>query len=91
MCTGASTKPCFLVEWYQPDLIATPFVEAVERLEQAALSGHSRVRSAMTAPTDETTFAVIEGDSAEAVTEVCRRAGWRTDRITPVTRAELSA
>jgi hypothetical protein len=77
-----------LVEWYQPD---PSFGDAVERLRQVADGAHIRLRGAVTAPSDETTFAVIEGDSVEAVIEACRQAGWHTDRITPVTRADLTA
>ena len=91
MCTSASTTPCFLVEWYQPDLATTAFDDAVRRLRLVADAAQIRLRGAMTAPSDETTFAVIEGDSAEAVIEACRQAGWHTDRITPVTRADLTA
>ena len=91
MCTGASTKPCFLVEWYQPDVAGTSFDEAVKRLQQVAGTAQIRLRGAVTAPSDETTFAVIEGESADAVIDACRQAGWHTDRVTPVTRADISA
>lgn len=91
MCTSASTNPCYLVEWYQPDLAETSFDEAVKRLQQVAGAAQICLRGAVTAPSDETTFAVIEAESVEAVIEACRRAGWHTDRITPVTRADLSA
>lgn len=67
------------------------FDEAVTKLQQVAQDAHICLRAAVSAPTDETTFAVIEADSAEAVVAACRQAGWHTDRVTPVTRADLSA
>jgi hypothetical protein len=86
-----STSPCFLVEWYQPDLAATTFDDAVDRLRQVAGAGNVRLLGALTAPSDETIFGVLAADSAEAVVQACQQAGWHTDRVTPVTRADISA
>jgi hypothetical protein len=46
---------------------------------------------ALTAPSDETIFGVLAADSAEAVVQACQQAGWHTDRVTPVTRADINA
>ena len=86
-----STSPCFLVEWYQPDLALTSFDDAVDRLKQIAGAGRVRLLGALTAPSDETIFGVLAADSAEAVVQACQQAGWHTDRVTPVTRADISA
>jgi hypothetical protein len=66
------------------------FDEAVTKLRKVADDAHICLRGAVSAPTDETTFAVIEADSAEAVIAACWQAGWQTDRVTPVTRANLT-
>jgi hypothetical protein len=86
-----STSPCFLVEWYQPDLALTSFDDAVDRLKQVARAGRVRLLGALTAPSDETIFGVLAADSAEAVVQACQQAGWQTDRVTAVTRADITA
>ncbi len=91
MCISGPTEPCFLVEWYQPDLAALPFDNAVEQLQTVADAAHVRLLGALTAPTDETIYGVLAADSAEVAIEVCRQAGWHTDRVTAVMRAQLSA
>ena len=91
MCITGPTEPCFLVEWYQPDLAALSFDNAVERLQTVADALDVRLLGALTAPTDETIYGVLAADSAEVAIEVCRQAGWHTDRVTAVMRAQLTA
>jgi hypothetical protein len=90
VCTSASTTPCFLIEWYQPDLAAMSFDEAVEKLQRIAETAQVRLMGALTAPSDETIYGVLIADSAEAAIDACHQAGWRTDRVTPVTRANIA-
>jgi hypothetical protein len=45
----------------------------------------------LTAPSDETVFGVFAAESAEAVIEACRQAGWHTDRITAGVQARINA
>lgn len=85
------TEPCFLVEWYQPDLAALSFDDAVDQLQKVAEAGDIRLLGALTSPTDETIYGVIGADSAEAAIEACRQAGWHTDRVTAVMRAHIPA
>ncbi|MGH3970300.1 MAG: hypothetical protein ACRDTV_19805 [Mycobacterium sp.] len=80
---------CFLVEWYQPDSTLS-FDDAISRLTLAAAAAQVRVLVALAAPSDETLFCVLAADSAEAVIEVCRLAGWHTDRITAGVEARIS-
>jgi hypothetical protein len=89
MCGPA--KQCFLVEWYQPGLVALSLDDAIERLTRAAAAAHVRLLLTLTAPTDETLFAVVSADSAEAVIRVCQLAGWHTDRITAGVQARINA
>ena len=91
MCNTAPAGPCFLVEWYQPDLAATSFDEAVDRLQKTAVALEVRLLGALTAPSDEAIYGVLAAESAQAVIEACQQAGWQTDRITSVTRANINA
>jgi hypothetical protein len=91
MCSSAPTPPCFLVEWYQPDLAATSFDDAVEALLKVAGDMKVRLFGALTSPSDETIYGVIAADSADAAIQACERAGWHADRVTAVRRAELRA
>lgn len=86
-----STSPCFLVEWYQPDLALTSFDDAVDRLKQLARAGQVQLLGALTAPSDETIYGVLSAESADEVIQICHRAGWHTDRVTAVMRADISA
>jgi hypothetical protein len=82
---------CFLVEWYQPDLAATTLDMAIDRLSRAAAASQVRLLVTLTAPSDETVFGVFAAESAEAVIEACRQAGWHTDRITAGVQARINA
>lgn len=91
MSSSRLTEPCFLVEWYQPDLAAMSFDDAVEQLQKVADAARIRLLGALTAPSDETFYGVIAADSAEDAIEACQQAGWHTDRVTAVMRAHINA
>ncbi|WIM85860.1 hypothetical protein PT015_12970 [Candidatus Mycobacterium wuenschmannii] len=91
MFSSEQTEPCYLVEWYQPDLVAMSFNKAVERLQRVADAARVRLLGALTAPSDDTIYGVIAADSAEAAIEACHQAGWHADRVTAVVRAQLPA
>lgn len=86
-----SARQCFLVEWYQPDLMESAVDAAIDRLAGAAVAMRAKLLVALTSPSDETLFGVIVADSAEAVIAVCRQAGWHIDRITAGVRARIGA
>lgn len=86
-----SARQCFLVEWYQPDLMESAVDAAIDRLAGAAVAMRAKLLVALTSPSDETLFGVIVADSAEAVIAVCRQAGWHCDRITAGVRARIGA
>lgn len=86
-----SARQCFLVEWYQPDLMESAVDAAIDRLAGAAVAMRAKLLVALTSPSDETLFGVIVADSAEAVIAVCRQSGWHIDRITAGVRARIGA
>jgi hypothetical protein len=80
-----------MVEWYQPDLAAVSLDQAIARLGVAAAASQVRLLVTLSAPSDETVFVVLAADSAEAVINICRQAGWHTDRITAGVQARINA
>jgi hypothetical protein len=86
-----AARQCFLVEWYQPDLVDSVVDAAIDRLAGAAAAVQATLLVALTSPTDETMFGVITAESADAVVTACRTAGWHVDRITAGVRARLGA
>jgi hypothetical protein len=86
-----SARQCFLVEWYQPDLVDSVVDAAIDRLAGAAAAVQATLLVTVTSPTDETLFGVIAAESADAVVTACRQAGWHVDRITAGVRARLGA
>lgn len=91
MSDSESARGCFLVEWYQPDLVDSAVDAAIDQLAGAAAAVCAELLVALTSPSDETLFGVVAADSADAVVAACRQAGWRVDRITAGVRARIGA
>lgn len=89
MDDGEAAGQCFLVEWYQPDLVDSAVEAVIDRLGRAAAATHAKLLVALTAPADETLFGVLAADSVDAVLTACRQAGWHADRITAGVRARI--
>jgi hypothetical protein len=92
----APQLPCYLVEWYRPQLTGGPLADTTARLESAAATvcaeGASvRLLMTLAVPADEVLFGVFTADSAHAVSEVCRRAGFPAERLTDAVDARVSA
>ena len=92
MFISGPPERCYLVEWYQPKLLAGSLDDAVAQLDGAATADHGQVRLLMTlaAPTDEVLYSLFAADSADSVSRVCQRAGWPPDRITSRIDARIS-
>jgi hypothetical protein len=76
-----------MAEWYQPALGDCSFEVFVGQLGEAAGRANDddhpvRLLIVVAALTDEMFYSVFVADTAEAVSQVCRRAGWPVDRIT---------
>jgi hypothetical protein len=92
---GAPRLPCYLVEWYRPALTAAPLGDTAARLEEgAATVSHegASVQLLMTlaVPDDEVLFGVFAADSAQSVSEACRRAGLPAERLTNAVDARVT-
>jgi len=83
----AGSLTCFLVEWYRSALADEPLDTSVARLIECAESMSAaespvRLRATFATPADEIVLAVFDSASADAVAEVCRRAGCPAQRLT---------
>lgn len=91
MGDGESGRQCFLVEWYQTDLVEAAVDAAIDRLSGAAAAVRATLLVTLTSPSDQTLFGVVAADSADAVVTACQQAGWHIDRITSGVRARIGA
>jgi hypothetical protein len=94
MNTAEPRKLRFLAEWYRPDVGGEAFDRSVDRLVECAASTSSgdapvHVLVTVSVPSDEVAFAVFDAASAQAVAELCDRAGIPAQRLTPAVAAHL--
>jgi hypothetical protein len=87
MGVPAVPTPCYLVEWYRPELIDDQFNTALALLGDCVIAMTSegtpvRVLQTVTVPSDQVVFGVIEAGSEAIVAELCRRAGVPAERLT---------
>jgi Protein of unknown function (DUF4242) len=78
---------CYLTEWYQPDWRGRNLDDVVAPLAAAVATLHAqghriRLLVTMCSPSDETVYCVFAAESADIVTQACRRADWPVHRIT---------
>ncbi|OBI05593.1 hypothetical protein A5715_02205 [Mycolicibacter heraklionensis] len=77
------------MEWYQPGLVESTVDAAIDRLASAAIGLYATLVVAVSAPADETLFAVVAADRSDVVLAACRIADWHVDRITAGVRAHI--
>jgi hypothetical protein len=87
--------PCYLVEWYRPELTAGQLDHTVAQLEECtkAMRGEDvdvELLMMLAVPTEEVTFGVFAAGSAQIVCEACRRAGFPAERLTDVGDARVA-
>ncbi|MET0702001.1 MAG: hypothetical protein ABWY93_20295 [Mycobacterium sp.] len=87
MSSPVSHQPCYLVEWYRPQLAAAPLGETIAKLDAAAgalRDEGSTVRLVVTvaAPSDEVLYGVFAAGSPDTVIAACQRAGYPAERVT---------
>lgn len=91
----ALRMPCYLVEWYRPDLIEDQFGAALASLRQSVTSMICegmpvRLLMTVTVPSDEVVFGVIAASSEDIVDQLCRRAGVPAERVTAAIDTRLA-
>jgi hypothetical protein len=95
MSAPVSRLPCYLVEWYRPDLTEEQLDDTAATLEECAASMSaegSPVQLLMTlsVPTDEVIFGVFAAGSALIVAQACERGGIPAQRLTAAVDAHTS-
>jgi hypothetical protein len=91
----AVRTPCYVVEWYRPELVEDEFSSALATLVECVATMSSegtpvRVLHTVTVPCDEVVFGVIAASSEAVVTESCRRAGVPAERLTAAVSTRLT-
>ncbi|HEY7054831.1 MAG TPA: nickel-binding protein [Mycobacterium sp.] len=86
--------PCYLAEWYRPEVTDAAVDATVTRLDETAASMCSEGMSVqllmtLAVPTDEVMFCVFAADSAQSVAQVCQRAGLPAERLTAAADARI--
>jgi hypothetical protein len=91
----AVRMPCYLAEWYRPELVEDQFSTALGALGECVTTMTSegtpvRVLLTVTVPSDQVVFGVIAADSEAVVAELCRRAGVPAERLTAAIGTRLT-
>jgi hypothetical protein len=86
MDAAESHLPCYLVEWFRPELTEELLDQAVTKLDECVAAmcvEGSPVRLLMTlaVPDDDVVFGVFAAGSEEVVARVCRDAGVPAQRL----------
>lgn len=87
MSPRVPSLPCYLVEWYVPELAAHPVERTAATLQDcaAAMTGDGtpvQLLTMVAVPADDVVFGVFSATSADAVARTCRRAGLPSQRLT---------
>ncbi|HEX9174686.1 hypothetical protein [Mycobacterium sp.] len=95
MSVRVPSLPCYLVEWYRPEITAVDLDETVARLDASAAmmsAAGAPVSLMMTLalPTDEVVFCVFSAGSAQFVADACCRAGFPPERLTQADGARIA-
>jgi hypothetical protein len=88
MGSPTSHDPCFLAEWYRPELADVPVEPTLAAIDDAAAevtaSGTPvRLLAVLAVPTDAVLFGVFSAASAQIVAQTCDRAGMSAQRLSP--------
>jgi hypothetical protein len=95
MSVHSPALPCYLVEWYRPELTTGQLEDTATRLEDCAAAMRDEGSSVLllmifAVPTDEVLYGVFTAVSANTVSETCRRAGIPAERLTEAVDARVS-
>jgi hypothetical protein len=86
--------PCYVAEWYRPEITAAAVDSAVAKLGETVASMSAEGSSVqllmtMTVPSDEVVFCIFAAESEQAVARACRLAGFPVDRLTEATDTRI--
>lgn len=78
--------PCYLIEWYRPELTAQSIDDIVDKLNAAATTMTSEGRPVqllltLAVPFDEVLYGLFATFSSETVVEACQRADIPAQRL----------
>ena len=90
MSSSELHQPCYLAEWYRPEVLEVSLEHTAAALDEAAASvsrdgSPVRLLTMLAVPTDQVVFGVFAADSADVVTQACQRAGIPAERLTAAT------
>lgn len=79
--------PCYLVEWYQPELTADRLNRTAERIDACTVSVSAdgmpvQLLLSVAVPADDVIVGIFAASSEDCVMEACRRAGIPAQRLT---------
>lgn len=85
-------SPCYLAEWYRPELCEESLDETAARLtvSAAALTASGapvQLLTVVAVPTDDFVFGVFAAASAQLVAQACQRAGIPAERLNAAVNA----
>ena len=94
--TDASSRRCYLAEWYRPELTGHAIDDALAKLERGAeaisVNGSAvRLLAMLAAPTDEVLYGVFAADTPEIVRQACHQAGFPVERLTVDVDARITS
>ena len=87
-------KPCYLVEWYEPELTDEELDVTVAKFECAAATSADdsavHLLMALAVPTDDVVFGLFRASSEQVVVQACNRAGMPAQRVTVATHLAVT-
>ncbi|MCW2655315.1 MAG: hypothetical protein QOE41_2118 [Mycobacterium sp.] len=87
MRTAPTRLPCYIIEWYRPELTDDALDVALARLDTTVLTLSAQgvpihILMTLAVPTDEVIYCVFAADSSASVIRACQAAGIPAGRIT---------
>jgi hypothetical protein len=87
MRTDPTRLPCYIIEWYRPELTDNALDVAVAKLDAAAsaLSAQDcpvHILMTLAVPADEVIYGIFAADSSASVIRACQSAGIPVGRVT---------
>jgi hypothetical protein len=90
MSSSELYQPCYLAEWYRPEVLEVSLERIAAAIDESAASlsregSPVRLLTIVAVPSDQVVFGVFAADSADVVAQACQRAGIPAERLTAAT------